>query len=489
MKVLVAIANFGTRNDGYLRLVLDEYRRMAHQVDIVVNTNLPKDLGPDVEVRVGLPHKDPRSLPFAHKSLFAERSELYDLFIYTEDDILITQRNIDAFLRVTAALPENELAGFLRTEMDSQGKIYFPDIHKQYHWDPMSLRQLGRYSFAFFTNEHAGCYALTNKQLARALTSGGFLVGFHEGKYEPLESAATDPYVQCGFRKAICVSDVSDFIVPHLSNKYAGNADSVTADDVHRQLSALSSLGGNGTNTLFPVETKLYHERWSKSYYERSQTELLSLVPDRTGSLLSVGCGWGDTEHRLMEKGIRVKAIPMDSVIAASATSRGISVVCGDAQEAREKLADESFDCLLFSNVLHLVRNPVDWLASFAELLNSGGCVVASAPNLTRLRRLSRSLRFPGQSANPRTYDKSGMHVTTKSVITKWFREAGLRINRVVYSEPEGYRMAKQFSWGLPDSIRGSTLYVSGVLTKDCAGARVSGRDSHCEPVRSSFGA
>ena len=112
MKILVAIANYGTGNDQYLSRVVDEYRKMRHDVDIVVTTNIGKNLGSGIEVSVGLPDPNPRSLPFAHKTVFAERAESYDLFIYTEDDNLATERNVEAFLRVTDILPANEIAGF-----------------------------------------------------------------------------------------------------------------------------------------------------------------------------------------------------------------------------------------------------------------------------------------------------------------------------------------------------------------------------------------
>src|ERR1700688_853748 len=114
MKILVAIANYGTQNDRYLHRLLAEYRSMSYEVDIIVLSNLSKDLGPDVEVKVGLPTKDPWSLPFSHKQLFADRRSNYDLFIYSEDDMLVTERNIRAFLAATEILKKNEIAGFLR---------------------------------------------------------------------------------------------------------------------------------------------------------------------------------------------------------------------------------------------------------------------------------------------------------------------------------------------------------------------------------------
>ena len=442
---------------------------MRDDIKIVVTSNVSKNLGLDVEVVVGLPTKDPWSLGFAHKRIFAQRSANYDLFIYSEDDTLITQRNIDAFLRMTEILPENELASFFLSETGADGRRYFPQARQHYRWDATSVSSRGKYTFAFFTNEHAACYMLTREQLRRAIESGGFLVGPHEGRYDLLVSAATDPYTQCGFKKMVCISHLEDFLVAHLTNKYAGTGMIQSAEDFYRQLKVLSSVGKNGKQetTLFPVETKLYHEHWSKSYYEPCQDELLSLVPEGAQNILSIGCGWGATEGSLVEKGIRVKGVPIDSVIAASAEARGVEVVYGDATTAREKLANERFDCLLFSKVLHLVRDPVEFLASFTDLLADEGCVVASVPNLSRFRRLSRRVRLRGYVANPRSYDASGMHVTTGRVLRRWFRQAGLKPNRIVYEVPEEKKLTDQLSFRLAKPIVGSSVYVRGVRARN----------------------
>ena len=100
LRILVVLASYGTSNDRYLLRLIEEYRSMSFDVDIVILSNLKKQPAPDIEVLVGLPSRDPWSLPFRHKKVFADRIEHYDLFVYSEDDILITERNLRAFLEV-----------------------------------------------------------------------------------------------------------------------------------------------------------------------------------------------------------------------------------------------------------------------------------------------------------------------------------------------------------------------------------------------------
>jgi hypothetical protein len=73
MKLLVAIASYGTSNDRYLKRLVEEYRSMSYGVDIVVLSNVAKPVE-GAEVRVGMPTKDPWSLPFAHKQVLAIES-------------------------------------------------------------------------------------------------------------------------------------------------------------------------------------------------------------------------------------------------------------------------------------------------------------------------------------------------------------------------------------------------------------------------------
>src|SRR5437879_3643695 len=108
-RILVAIASYGTSHDRYLLQLVNQYRTMPFRVSIFVLSNIRKEVASGVELVVGLPTKNPWSLPFGHKKIFSDRLNEYDIFIYSEDDILITEKNIRAFLEVSAVLPEDEI--------------------------------------------------------------------------------------------------------------------------------------------------------------------------------------------------------------------------------------------------------------------------------------------------------------------------------------------------------------------------------------------
>jgi 2-polyprenyl-3-methyl-5-hydroxy-6-metoxy-1,4-benzoquinol methylase len=433
MKLLVVIASYGDKNDAYLARVLSEYRSMPYATDIVVLSNIHKELGPNVEVKVGLPTKDPWSLPFGHRQIFADRQDAYDLFLYSEDDMLVTQRNIEAFLKVTHLLSPQELAGFFQWEAYPDGRLYFPAVHWSFHWRPETLKVLGGYTFAHFTNEHSACYVLTRNQLKQAIASGGFLVSPHEGKYDLLVTAGTDVYTQCGFTKMLCTSHFEDFLVPHLPNRYIGSVLGLDESEFRKQLDALDHMSKNGiprTHLLEP-ETKVFHRQWSKGYYESCREDLLALFPPNVGSVLSIGCGWGATEAALVKRGVRVVGLPLDSVIAACAKSRGVEIVYGDIDSAFAQLAGHQFDVVMLSGILHLLQHPDKILVQARSLLSPSGALIANVTNLMCLPLLWRRLRHPSRYRGFYDYQRSGLRVVSRRCAIRWFSDSGLQVENI----------------------------------------------------------
>ena len=464
MKLLVGITNWGTVHDHYLARVVAEYRSMSFDVDIVVLTNAEKQVAPGVEVvAVDLKGQNPLSLPFAHKKLFSERLRNYDLFIYSEDDILITERNIRTFLEDCEAVAEDELPGLLLYETDPGGNRYLCNIHDHFRWNPALTRRRANRTFGFFTNEHAACYILTRKQLERAIASGGYLVPPYEGRrYDLPCTASTDPYTQCGFLKVIDLSRIEDYLAHHLPNKYVGRM-GISYAEFAKHVETLTALAGNGCakQPLFEFETKIFLGQWSKALYESVRPELMSLIPRGTRSLLSIGSGSGALEEGIQRQGIQVTALPIDEVLGAVAEERGIRIVHGGFQAALAQLRAERFDCLLFSNVLHLLPNPTEILSSFATLLSDSGHVVAGVPNLPKISVFLRGLAGGKAYRELLGDEEPGFHVTSPGIMRKWFRSSGLSLDRVVFSS-FGRRVEpiNRATFGLLRSILSSQLWV-----------------------------
>lgn len=213
MRVKVAIANYESYQLKFLHQVVAGFlANKLHTFDIKVHTTVPVDYP-----HVLYPASVRDNLPYPSRAEMAAALDQYDLFIYTENDHLITQDNIEAFLEHSRTLRDGEVSGFIQYEVNREGRRIL--IVNPY-WAKLTQHRTGT-SFQL-ENRHQGCWILLRKDLEKAIRSGGFLVSLHHGPYGGLEQAASDPYTQCKLTKvfpldyALC----ERLLIHHLPNKY-----------------------------------------------------------------------------------------------------------------------------------------------------------------------------------------------------------------------------------------------------------------------------
>lgn len=432
IRILVAIANYGDANQQHLETLLAEYRQMPYEVDIVVLSDRPKALGADIEVLVGLPTADPRSLPFAHRSLFAQRDEDYDLYIYSEDDTLIRQSNIDAFIETTRILPTDKIAGFVRYEVAPDGTRSYSSVHTVYGWRPDSVFAIGSEEFAELDNPHSASFILTRQQLRCAIESGGFLVKPHTGREDMMVAAATDPYVQCGLTRVIPITRIDDFALHHLPNKYVGHLGTHESDfDLQLKVLRRSSTD---RRRLFETHADVNTVAWYKSLQEVPQRALDRLVSPGI-RVLAVGCGAGAPYREAVSRGT-VTGIPIDAVVGAVAESRGLTVLPPDLDGAFNILEGEEFDLIVLLNVMQYLPEPSEVVNRLRPLLARDGEILVIVPNM--LRSKVHSLMRRNQYFRPpeKRFEDIGIHRTSYATVRRWLADG--EVGRVRFHASHG---------------------------------------------------
>jgi SAM-dependent methyltransferase len=123
------------------------------------------------------------------------------------------------------------------------------------------------------------------------------------------------------------------------------------------------------------------HENASYQYYEDVNWGLLRLWNGRRGlRVLDAGCGFATTSARIQTLGNEVTGIEESAVACEVASKRLSRVVQADLQQA--DLGDETFDVLIFADVLEHVPWPVGVLRNYLRWLAPGGSVIVSLPNV-----------------------------------------------------------------------------------------------------------
>ncbi|MCA9002623.1 MAG: methyltransferase domain-containing protein, partial [Planctomycetes bacterium] len=397
--------------------------------------------------------------------LFIERQDQFDLFIYSEDDTLLTTRNLTAWIEVQPLLAKDQILGFLRYEVYRDGELSYCGVHYHYHWNPASVQRAGGEIFAHYTNEHSALSVLTRDQLKHCIASGGFDVPAHQGRYDMLVSAASDPYTQCGLQRLICVSRLDDFLLKHLPNVYLGRI-GVKARDFTPQLEVIEQIadGKASDAQLFDPKVDIYvpREAWNKIYYAEPVPEYRRAMEFGARRILSVGCGDGQVEADWIAQGATVTGIPMDAIIAASAVQKGVEVLSPDLNLAIQETEGRLFDIVVFHQVLEYVPEPVEWLRKVRQRLADNGQVVVCAPNQMgrRIRCKVRKEAYP--FAERASFGDANMHVTGPRILRGWLQEAGFRPQALhAILRGKAARVA-EMAKGLVDSVLAEAIIQTG---------------------------
>ena len=461
INVLIAITNYGSKNDGYLRKILDQYLTLPYNTKIVVYTNTQKDWGEKVDTVVTAPPtSSPRSFPFLARRLFVENIDQYDLFIYSEDDIGITPDHIALFLEVTPTLPPNYVPGFFRYESDSNGNVSLPEIHGSCHWEPDSVERFGERTFARYTNHNMGSYILAKSHLSIAIQSNNYSLVPKRSRCGVIESSVSDVFYDCNLKLEICISDMDNFLIHHMSDRFVGNL-GITRKQLQENIDALMDIhaGKLPSYRLFETETKLLQRIFDQPYYPRCNFEIVKAVGSKKQkSILSVGCGSGETEAEMQRNGHEVTAIPLDAVISANAEGQGIKTLPPNFDEALDNLTGKQFDCIIFDQALPHLAEPITILSRFLSLLRPDGTLVATFPNADcshwRNKRYLSSVQADpfipfDESTKERSFEALGIHLTNKESVKVWLDKAGLKLHSLTYLTPNYFKTKVRLSMGL----------------------------------------
>jgi SAM-dependent methyltransferase len=300
---------------------------------------------------------------------------------------------------------------------------------------------------------------VTRNQLRRAIASGGFLIEPYEGRYDMLCAAATDVYTRCNLTRWICISRIREFLLPHLPNKYVGKL-GVPIEELDRQIEALAdyALHDGWSGPLFEVESGLVHGQWSKNLYDVADESLIQSIPSTTRSLLSVGAGWGVTERELASRGMDVVAIPVDPIFGEALRRRGISTAEGPLSAALSAITPGRFDCVLLSDVLHLVPDPIAWLRMLRPMLRPGGTLVFSVPQTNDLP--GRVKAFARRNSGREAVGVSRVNATSHRDVERWLERSGYGITHLATRLSPRRERAANASLGLLRNALAEQLIV-----------------------------
>ena len=179
--------------------------------------------------------------------------------------------------------------------------------------------------------------------------------------------------------------------------------------------------------------------------------------PSLCRRVLDVGCGTGNFGASLRKRtGCEVWGVESNARSIHKAEQNIDKVLHGHFGPELD-LPSGYFDCIVFNDVLEHMPDPASALALARALLSSGGCIVASIPNIRQFPTVWR-LVIGGEWEYQEIgiLDKTHLRFFTRLSIMRLFQEAGFAIQRIDgispfhshgHDDPALWRRYSLFSW------------------------------------------
>lgn len=159
-----------------------------------------------------------------------------------------------------------------------------------------------------------------------------------------------------------------------------------------------------------------------------SHTLILNRIK-RNSKVLEFGPASGYmTQYMRDELGCEVTCVEIDEHAAALAKKYAERMIVADIDQMEwySKLKGESFDHIVFADVLEHLRKPADILKTASSLLNETGTIILSVPNVTHNAIIMEMLQDRFDYRSEGLLDETHIHFFTRKHVLEVLRSAGL---------------------------------------------------------------
>lgn len=187
-----------------------------------------------------------------------------------------------------------------------------------------------------------------------------------------------------------------------------------------------------------PLEDIKLEQKWGMHYFgslgNGNVADRIKEDKNAEFSVLEVGCDCGATLLEIKNRYPNVHVYGSEiNEKSAEIAAHIATVTIDNIEECNLKYEAETFDYIIFADVLEHLKNPEEVIKYSKTLLKKGGSIIANIPNLSHISVVEQLLRGNFTYTETGLLDKTHIHFFVYNEIIKMFEETGLSIYHIVH--------------------------------------------------------
>lgn len=200
--------------------------------------------------------------------------------------------------------------------------------------------------------------------------------------------------------------------------------------------SFLWSLRGMEQENRNAFEEGILKKKWGMHYFHTKPNErVVEMLQEDTKKaiqVLEIGCDCGATLLEVQNRYPNAVTYGTEiNVKAARIASRFSKVIVNNIEEENLPYEAAVFDYIILGDVLEHLHDPLRTIRYCRRFLKSGGCIIASIPNVMHISVMQKLLNGDFTYTDDGLLDKTHIHLFTLNEIVKMFQAGGYAIREM----------------------------------------------------------
>lgn len=186
----------------------------------------------------------------------------------------------------------------------------------------------------------------------------------------------------------------------------------------------------------YGIDLQYMRKKWNMQYFNKhANKNLISLIDEEENAeirVLEVGCDCGATLIEIKNRFPKSKVFGLEiNERAANIASKYCDVRVKNIEEMDLQFALNSFDYIIFGDVLEHLRDPEKIVNYCKTLLKEGGCILTSIPNLMNVSVIKDLINGNFTYTETGLLDKTHIHMFTYYEIVRMFSRCNYDIEEI----------------------------------------------------------